>query len=92
MMLGKVIGTVNSTLKHEALKGSKLLLVQPLSEDLASKGVAFVAVDTVQAGIGATVLVGREGGSARIAMGNDRAPVHAAIFGIVDLVKEQRIS
>ncbi|HBN09268.1 MAG TPA: ethanolamine utilization protein EutN [Cyanobacteria bacterium UBA8530] len=91
MMLGKVIGTVNSTLKHEALKGSTLLLVQPLSEALAFKGVPFVAVDTVQAGVGATVLVGREGGSARMAMGNDQAPVHAAIFGIVDFVKDQKI-
>jgi microcompartment protein CcmK/EutM len=50
-----------------------------------------VAVDTVQAGVGAIVLAGREGGSALIAAGEKNAPIHAAIFGIVDMVGDKKI-
>lgn len=90
MMLGKVIGTVNSTLKHQDLEGRKLLLIQPLTEDLKSKGTPFVAVDLVQAGVGCTVLVGREGGSIKIAIGQE-TPIHAAVWGIVDHVGDRKI-
>lgn len=92
MLIAKVIGTMNATLKHPDYEGHKILLVQPLGDDLAEKGDAFLAVDTVQAGVGATVLVVREGGSARIAVGKDDAPVHAAILGIVDMVGDKTIA
>jgi ethanolamine utilization protein EutN len=82
---------MNATLKHEAFKGLKVLLVQPLTDDLQEKGETFLAVDVVQAGIGATVLVAMEGGSARIAVGDDNAPVHAAILGIVDMVGDKTV-
>jgi ethanolamine utilization protein EutN len=91
MLLAKVIGTMNATLKHESCEGHKLLLVQPLTEDLEPKGDPFIAVDSVQAGVGATVLVVREGGAARISAGQDDAPIHAAILGIVDMVGDRRI-
>lgn len=86
MLLAKVIGTMNATLKHPRLEGSTILMLQPLSDDLTPKGAPFLAVDTVQAGVGATVLAVREGGSAQMAFGNKNAPVHAAILGIVDQV------
>jgi microcompartment protein CcmK/EutM len=90
MLIARVIGTINATLKHEAFEGHKILLVQPLTDDLKDKGDPFLAVDVVQAGVGATVLVAREGGSARIAVGDDHAPIHAAILGIVDMVGESK--
>ncbi|MEB3237455.1 MAG: EutN/CcmL family microcompartment protein [Candidatus Sericytochromatia bacterium] len=86
MLLAKVTGTVVATLKHPDLEGHKLMQVQPIQPDGSPKGAAFVAIDLVQAGPGATVLVAREGGSARIAVGKDDAPVHAVILGIVDAV------
>ncbi|MBI6547049.1 MAG: EutN/CcmL family microcompartment protein [Cyanobacteria bacterium NC_groundwater_1444_Ag_S-0.65um_54_12] len=92
MLLAKVIGTMNATLKHPALVGQKILLVQPLSEQLMPKGIPFLAIDTVQAGIGSITLVSREGGSARISLGNDHAPVHAVILGIVDSSGERTVS
>lgn len=59
--------------------------------DLIETGDPFLAVDTVQAGPDTVVLATREGGSARLAMGDDHAPVHAAILGIVDtLMAETR--
>ena len=91
MMLAKVIGTMNATLKHPLLEGSKILMLQPLSENLEPKGAPFLAVDKVQAGVGATVLAVKEGGSAQIAYGSKEAPVHAAVLGIVDQVGDLSI-
>ena len=91
MLLARVIGTMNATLKHPAFEGHKILLVEPLSDELSRKGDPFLAVDCVQAGVGATVLVAREGGSARIAVGDDKAPIHAAILGIVDFAGDRKI-
>lgn len=91
MILAKVIGTMNATLKHPRLEGRKVLLIQPLSEELQPSGTPFLAIDTVQAGIGATVLAVREGGSALIACGDPQAPIHAAILGIVDQVGDQKV-
>ena len=92
MLIARVIGTMNATLKHPAYEGQKILLVEPLSDDtLERRGDPFLAVDCVQAGVGATVLVAREGGSARMAVGDDSAPIHAAIMGIVDFVGERKI-
>jgi ethanolamine utilization protein EutN len=91
MLLAKVIGTMNATLKHPRLEGAKVLMIQPLTDDLAPKGTPFLAIDTVQAGVGATVVAVREGGSALIAYGDKEAPVHAAILGIVDQVKGEPV-
>ena len=85
MILGKIIGTVVSTRKDERLVGSKLLLVQPGLPEGESQGVPLVAVDTVDAGVGETVLV-VTGSSARMATGLKDHPVDAAIIGIVDTV------
>ena len=43
----------------------------------------IVAVDKVGAGIGELVLVA-QGSAARIGCGDDRAPIDAAIVGIID--------
>ena len=83
MILGKVVGTVVATRKDERLIGSKLLLVQPGLPKGEPQGVPLVAVDTVDAGVGETVLV-VSGSSARMATGLTDVPVDAAIVGIVD--------
>ena len=55
MILGRVIGNVVCTIKHPALDGCKLLLVQPIDRQGRSKGRALVAIDSVGAGAGETV-------------------------------------
>ncbi len=84
MILGRVVGTVVATQKHEKYEGSKLLLVQPLDLDGQDHGDEMIAVDSVGAGAGETVLVVEEGRSTSMAMGKDLAPANAAIVGIVD--------
>jgi ethanolamine utilization protein EutN len=86
VLLARVVGTVVATRKDERLVSHKLLVVQPVSPRGAPEGASLVAVDTVDAGAGETVLV-VSGSSARMAAGLKDCPVDAAIVGIVDAVE-----
>lgn len=86
MILGKVTGVVVATQKHDRLEGHRLLIVQPIDLEKNFTGSSFLALDRVDAGEGDTVLVNREGGSARILFQDDQIPVQAVIVGIVDRV------
>ncbi len=80
MILGKVLGSVVSTRKNANLVGQKLMIVKPVK---GSADDAIVAIDNVGAGIGELVIVAH-GSAARIGCGLEKAPVDAAIVGIVD--------
>jgi microcompartment protein CcmK/EutM len=85
MELGKVVGTLVTTISHPHYKNRRLLIVQPL--DLAGvESGDFVALDNSHAGIGDTVLVNREGNGARQALGIPDGCVISVIVGIVDQV------
>lgn len=82
MIIGKVIGNVVSTRKHDMLVGYKFMLVQHLEMNLPVEKYT-IAVDTAGAGIGDVVLVAT-GSAARLALQKEQAPVDASIVGIVD--------
>jgi len=86
MILGKVIGNVVSTMKLPIYQGYKILIVQPVNDKEEPQGKILLALDTVQAGVGDTVLVIDEGNSSRLIMNNSTAPVRTMIVGIVDTV------
>jgi len=88
MILGKVVGTVVTTISHRDYKNRRLLVVQPLSfeGDTPAPDDDFIALDNTQAGIGDTVLVNREGNGARQALRNPDACVISVIVGIVDSI------
>ena len=86
MILATIIGTVVATRKDEALVSHKLLVARPLSPRGKAEGGYIVAVDTVDAGVGDTVLI-VSGSSARMASGLKDRPVDAAIVGVVDTVE-----
>lgn len=86
MYIGKVIGTVVSTIKISHLDGRKLLLVDQLDLRGEETGAYDIAVDVAQAGIGDTVLVIDEGNGARQILGLDPGAVRAVIVGVVDEV------
>jgi microcompartment protein CcmK/EutM len=85
VLLAKVAGTVVATRKDERLVSNKLLVVRPVDPSGKAEGNYLVAVDTVDAGVGDTVLV-VSGSSARMASGLKDCPVDAAIVGVVDHV------
>lgn len=86
MLLGRIVGTVVATRKDPRLVSNKLLVVRAVDPQGSAEGTCLVAVDTVDAGIGETVLV-VSGSSARMASGMKDCPVDAAIVGIVDSVE-----
>ena len=91
MFLARVTGSVVSTQKVRSMTGHKLLVVEPLRVDPASRdrlvgtGRSFVVVDTVGAGLNETVLI-VQGSSARLTPETEKLPVDATIIGIVDSV------
>ena len=86
MILGKVVGTIVTTISHQDYKNRRLLVVQPLGLEGEAPDEDFIALDNTQAGIGDTVLVNREGNGARAALKNPDACVISVIVGIVDSV------
>jgi ethanolamine utilization protein EutN len=87
MIIGKVVGTVVTTISHPHYKDRRLLVVQPLVTGDEESSGDFVALDNTQAGIGDTVLVNREGNGARQVLNNPDACVISVIIGIVDSVE-----
>ncbi len=86
MILAKIVGTVVATRKDDRLVANKLLLARSVDPTDGELGNHLVAVDTVDAGVGETVLI-VSGSSARMASGMRDLPVDAAIVGIVDAVQ-----
>lgn len=87
MRLAKVIGTVVATRKEESLTGFKLLVIEEIDprEERPTTN-RLVAVDTLGAGEGDTVLW-VQGGAARVISDDHRkAPLDVAIVGIIDSV------
>lgn len=90
MILGKVSGTVVSTVQHKFYDGKKQLIVRACTPDGAFDGEKYVvAVDLVGAGVGEMVIVEDEGNSARQLLGVTNAPIRSVIIGIVDEVTDE---
>jgi microcompartment protein CcmK/EutM len=87
MTLGRVIGTVVSTIKHKEYNAYKLYVIQPISIEGQDMGDSFLAVDVVQAGVGDTVLVLREGNGIRQIFKKEILPIRSAVVGVVDHVE-----
>lgn len=90
MQLAKVIGTVVATVKDPALSGLKIMLIQPMTDELKAIGNAIAAVDTVQAGIGDLVhwVTARE---AALALPDPFVAIDAAVTGIVDQINIAKV-
>lgn len=86
MYIGRVTGTVVSTIKHPIYKGRALMLVTRLNLDGSESSSYDIAIDDVQAGVGDVVLVLDEGTGARQILRQRTGPTRAVIVGIVDRV------
>ncbi len=87
MYMGRVTGSVVSTIQHPLFDGRKLLLVTRLNLDGSPTSAYDICLDDVQAGVGDVVLVLDEGSSARQIIGKSgTGPARAIIIGIVDQV------
>ena len=84
MTLCKVIGTLVATQKNEHLREQKILIVQPIDLEGKFIGRDILALDSVDAGVGDTVLIIQEGQGAAQVVKNKRVPVHSVIVAVVD--------
>lgn len=84
MTLCKVIGTLVSTQKNEHLRKHKILIVHPINLDGTFVGRDILALDSVDAGVGDTVLIIQEGAGAQQILKNSKVPVHSVIIAVVD--------
>jgi len=88
MILAKVTGNVVSTQKNDRYEGGRLLVVRPINPDGSPADDELLALDSVDAGVGDTVIVVREGWSASTAStGSQGAAIDSAIVGVVDAIE-----
>lgn len=83
MLIARVIGTTVATIKDEKLTGRKLLVVRQTDERGGQIGKPYVAIDTVDAGVGDLVLTAA-GSSARQTNITKDTPVDAVIMAVID--------
>ncbi|MDH4103203.1 MAG: EutN/CcmL family microcompartment protein [Thermoleophilia bacterium] len=84
MKIGRVVGTVVSTISSPVFEGRRLLLCDLLDASGNPEGGYLICVDTVGSGAGEAVLILDEGNSARQVIGMSPAPIRAIVVGVVD--------
>ena len=84
MILCRVTGTIVATQKSATLREQKILIVQPVDLDGSPAGRDILALDTVDAGTGDTVLVVQEGEAAAQILRRKDVPVHSMVVAVVD--------
>ena len=88
MILGRVSGSLYSTINHKYFDGKRILLVDLITPDGKKTGDYLFAIDTVGAGAGEKVLIIDEGNSARQILNSEDGPVRSVIVGIVDAIEQ----
>jgi len=83
MLIARVIGTTVATIKDDKLVGRKLLILRQTDEQGTPSGKPYVAVDTVDAGIGDLVLTCAGSSARQTELTKDR-PVDAVIMAVID--------
>lgn len=91
MIIGKVVGTVVTTMSHPDLKNKRLLTIRPLTMDKERDAEEFIAVDTSYAGINDVVIVVREGNGVRGVLNVKKSCINSIVVGIVDSVSLQDV-
>lgn len=85
MLTAKVIGNVVATEKDYRLKGTKLLVIQPINSSYEEIGKPLVAVDTFKAGPSDYVFYAKSVEGAQNAP-DPLAPIDAGVVGLIDYI------
>ena len=87
MILARVVGNVVATQKNERYENARVMLCQPITPEGFETGTTLLALDSVDAGVGDTVLIVQEGwGASTAATGEPGAAIDSAIVGVVDRI------
>jgi len=87
MLLAKVIGNVVATQKNQRYEGARVMLCRQVTPEGTEMDYTCLALDSVSAGMGDTVLIVQEGwGASTASTGKPGAAIDSAIVGIVDYI------
>ena len=86
MFVAVVTGEIVSTINHPFYDGQRMLVCERVHPDGKLTGKYVIAASAVDAGVGQQVLILDEGGSARLVVGDDTAPLRSLVVGIVDQI------
>jgi ethanolamine utilization protein EutN len=87
MIIARVIGNIVATRKNHRYEGGSVMLCQQLSAEGDEMAYTVLALNSVDAGVGDTVLIVQEGWSASTAAtGKAGAAIDSAIVGVVDYI------
>jgi ethanolamine utilization protein EutN len=87
LILARVLGNVVATQKNERYDSARVMLCQPVTPTGEEWGATLLALDSVDSGVGDTVLIVQEGwGASTAATGEAGAAIDSAIVGVVDRV------
>jgi ethanolamine utilization protein EutN len=87
VILARVLGNVVATQKNERYASARVMLCQPVTPAGEETGATLLALDSVDAGEGDTVIIVQEGwGASTAATGEQGAAIDSAIIGVVDRV------
>lgn len=84
MLLARIDGTIVAATAHPSVKGWRLLICQPLTEDGADTGSPIVAIDNLGAGLHSRVVLSSDGLSVREVVGDPHSPIRYRVIGLVD--------
>jgi ethanolamine utilization protein EutN len=87
MLIARVIGNVVATQKNQRYEGTRIMLCRQVTPEGEEMDYTCLALDSVNAGEGDTVIIAQEGWSASTAAtGRPGAAIDSAIVGVVDYV------
>jgi ethanolamine utilization protein EutN len=87
MILARVLGNIVATKKNQRYESASVMLCQQVTPEGEETATTVLALNSVDAGIGDTVLIVQEGWSASTAStGKPGAAIDSAIVGVVDYV------
>lgn len=87
MILAKVLGNVVATQKNHRYENARVMMCEQMTPEGDLTGHTVLALDSVDAGVGDTVLIVQEGWSASTAATKRvGAAIDSAIVGVVDRI------
>jgi len=87
MILAKVLGNVVATQKNHRYENARVMVCEQITPEGEPGGNTILALDSVDAGVGDTVLIVQEGwGASTAATGKVGAAIDSAIVGVVDRI------
>jgi ethanolamine utilization protein EutN len=87
MLIARVIGNIVATQKNQRYEGSRVMLCRQVTPEGEDMDYTCLALDSVDSGIGDTVVIVQEGwGASTASTGRPGAAIDSAIVGVVDRI------